>query len=47
MDSLYEPVPEQQEPKDTTSIGSWASTPVSMHVNCGLPDRSMSLVSKV
>ncbi|XP_038041850.2 SAM domain-containing protein SAMSN-1 isoform X1 [Anas platyrhynchos] len=43
MDSLYEPVPEQQEPKDTTSIGSWASTPVSMHVNCGLPDRSMSL----
>lgn len=47
MDSLYEPVPERQEPKDTTPTDSWASTPVSMHVNCGPPDRSMSLVSKI
>uniref|UniRef100_A0A8C0EJ41 SAM domain-containing protein SAMSN-1 n=1 Tax=Bubo bubo TaxID=30461 RepID=A0A8C0EJ41_BUBBB len=43
MDSLYEPVPEHQEPKDTTTIDSWASTPENMHVNCGPPDRSMSL----
>ncbi|XP_040438820.1 SAM domain-containing protein SAMSN-1-like isoform X3 [Falco naumanni] len=43
MDSLYEPVPEHQEPKDTTPIDSRASTPVSVHVNCGPPDRSMSL----
>ncbi|XP_069726605.1 SAM domain-containing protein SAMSN-1 isoform X2 [Phaenicophaeus curvirostris] len=44
MDSLYEPVPEHQEPKDTTTISSRASSPVGMHVNCGPPDRSMSLV---
>ncbi|XP_053917613.1 putative uncharacterized protein ENSP00000383407 [Cuculus canorus] len=43
MDSLYEPVPERQEPKDTTTANSRASSPVGMHVNCGLPDRSMSL----
>ncbi|XP_072194392.1 putative uncharacterized protein ENSP00000383407 [Excalfactoria chinensis] len=43
MDSLYEPVPERQEPKDTTSTSSQPSTPVSTRVNCGLPDRSMSL----
>ncbi|XP_052650069.1 SAM domain-containing protein SAMSN-1 isoform X2 [Harpia harpyja] len=43
MDSLYEPVPEHQEPKDTITIDSQASTPVSMHVSCGPPDRSMSL----
>ncbi|XP_037233756.1 SAM domain-containing protein SAMSN-1-like isoform X3 [Falco rusticolus] len=43
MDSLYEPVPEHQEPKDTTPIDIRASTPVSVHVNCGPPDRSMSL----
>ena len=47
MDSLYEPVPEHQEPKDTTTVDSRASTPVSTHVNCGPPDRSMSLVSKI
>ncbi|XP_046796164.1 SAM domain-containing protein SAMSN-1 isoform X3 [Gallus gallus] len=43
MDSLYEPVPERQEPKDTTSTSSQPSTPVSTRANCGLPDRSMSL----
>ncbi|XP_071665758.1 SAM domain-containing protein SAMSN-1 isoform X3 [Patagioenas fasciata] len=43
MDSLYEPVPEHQEPEDTTTIDSRASTPVSTHVNCGPPDRAMSL----
>ncbi|XP_048822558.1 SAM domain-containing protein SAMSN-1 isoform X2 [Lagopus muta] len=43
MDSLYEPVPERQEPNDTTSTSSQPSTPVSTRANCGLPDRSMSL----
>lgn len=47
MDSLYEPVPEHQEPKDITTTDSRASTPVSMHVSCGPPDRSTSLVSKI
>lgn len=47
MDSLYEPVPERQEPKDTTSTFSQPSTPVSTRANCGLPDRSMSLVSEL
>jgi len=47
MDSLYEPVPEHQEPKDTTTIDSRASSPVSMHANCGPPDRSTPLVSKI
>lgn len=47
MDSLYEPVPERQEPKDATTVDSRASSPVSMHVNCGPPDRSMSLVSEI
>ncbi|XP_059676408.1 SAM domain-containing protein SAMSN-1 [Gavia stellata] len=44
MDSLYEPVPEHQESTDTIAIDSRSSTPVSMHVNCEPPDRSMSLV---
>lgn len=47
MDSLYEPVPEHQEPKDTTTADSRASTPVSMPVRCGPSDRSTSLVSKI
>lgn len=47
MDSLYEPVPQHQEPKDTTTVESRAGTPVSMDVNCGPLDRSMSLVSKI
>lgn len=48
MDSLYEPVPEHQEAKDTaTPPESQATTPVSTHVSCGPPDRSMSLVSNI
>ncbi|XP_066064605.1 SAM domain-containing protein SAMSN-1 isoform X4 [Chamaea fasciata] len=43
MDSLYEPVPEHQEAKDTTTPEGQATTPVSTHVSCGPPDRSMSL----
>ncbi|XP_030314741.1 putative uncharacterized protein ENSP00000383407 [Calypte anna] len=43
MDSLYEPVPEHQESQDTAAIESRANTPLSMHVNCGPPDRSVSL----
>ncbi|XP_030907196.2 SAM domain-containing protein SAMSN-1 [Melopsittacus undulatus] len=43
MDSLYEPVPEHPEPKDTTTTDGQANTPVSMHVSCGPPDRSTSL----
>ncbi|XP_027537341.1 SAM domain-containing protein SAMSN-1-like isoform X2 [Neopelma chrysocephalum] len=43
MDSLYEPVPEHQEPKDTTTTDSQVSTPASPPLNCGPPDRSKSL----
>lgn len=47
MDSLYEPVPEHQEAKDTATLESQASTPVSTPGNSGPPDRSMSLVSNI
>lgn len=47
MDSLYEPVPQHQEPKEATTIDSQASSPASTQANCGPSDRSMSLVSKM
>ncbi|CAM5079582.1 unnamed protein product [Eretmochelys imbricata] len=43
MDSLYEPVQEHQDPNETISISSRASTPLSPYVKCGPPDRSLSL----
>ncbi|XP_019332119.1 SAM domain-containing protein SAMSN-1 isoform X1 [Alligator mississippiensis] len=43
MDSLYEPVQEHQESKDTMSIDSRSSTPLTTYVKWGPPDRSMSL----
>ncbi|XP_034625561.1 putative uncharacterized protein ENSP00000383407 [Trachemys scripta elegans] len=43
MDSLYEPVQEHQDPNETISISSRASTPLSTYVKCGPPDRSLSL----
>ncbi|XP_010222668.1 PREDICTED: putative uncharacterized protein ENSP00000383407 [Tinamus guttatus] len=43
MDSLYEPVPEHQEPKDAITTSSRASSPVNTCVSSGTPDRSMSL----
>lgn len=46
MDSLYEPVQEHQESKDTMSIDSRSSTPLTTYVKWGPPDRSMSLVSE-
>ncbi|XP_014375091.2 uncharacterized protein LOC102378130 isoform X2 [Alligator sinensis] len=43
MDSLYEPVQEHQESKDTMSIDSRSTTPLTTYVKWGPPDRSMSL----
>lgn len=45
MDSLYEPVKENQDPHETICMTSRANTPVIASAKCGPPERSQSLVS--